>query len=201
MAPIIQRALVQCIERHRKGYDNLMFKDIIVDDDTKVLARQVFRNQDKLGNTSILQGYISKDWSIVQNVYNGSKDITDVDVDWASKIIKHIWKYSLTLWKERCQEIHGTDGNKTKSLKRKELITLLQSELERTRFYGDFEIWQLRVNIKKSLHNAQVTSLQQFLDTIRAVKESEIMLRRENQIRSTRSQLITRILLRPAQAP
>ena len=137
-----------------------MFKDIIVEDDTKDLARKVFRNQDKLGNTSILQGYISKDWSILQNVYNGSTDITDVNMDWASKIIKHIWKYSLTLCKERCQEIHGTDGNKTKSLKRKDLITLLQSELDRTRFYGDFEIRQLRVNIKKSLHNAQVNSLQ-----------------------------------------
>ena len=129
MAPIIQRALVQCIERHRKGYGNLMFKDIIVDNDTKNLARQVFKNQDKLGNTSIFQGYISKDWSILQNVYNRSKDITDANVDWASKVIKHIWKYSLTLWKERCQEIHGTDGNKMKLLKRKELITLLQSEI------------------------------------------------------------------------
>ena len=38
-APIIQRTIVQCIERHRKGYENLSFKDIIVDDDTKILAQ------------------------------------------------------------------------------------------------------------------------------------------------------------------
>ena len=200
-APIIQRTIVKCIDRHRKGYANLRFTDIIVDDDTKDLARTVFRNQDKLGTTAILQGYLSTDWSILQNVHDGCKDITDANVNWASRVIKLIWKYSVTLWKDRCEEIHGKQGNKTNSLKQKELLTSLQSELDRTKYFGDFEIRQLCRNIQKSMNNSQTNSLQLWLDTIRAVKESKIMLRRENQIRNMRSQSITRFLLRPAQAP
>ena len=68
---------------------------------------------------------------------------------------------------------------------------MLDLELERTKYFGDFEARQLRANIKRSMNNAQTISLQLWLDTIRNIKESEIILRRENQIRSTRMQSIT----------
>ena len=29
-APIVQRAMIQCIEKHRRGYENLAFKDLII---------------------------------------------------------------------------------------------------------------------------------------------------------------------------
>ena len=41
------------------------------------------------------------------------------------------------------------------------------------------------------MNNAQTTYLQLWFDTIRSVKESEILLRLENQIHTTRAQLIT----------
>ena len=89
---------------------------------------------------------------------------------------------------------------KTKSIKRRELLTSLQNELERFKFFGDYEIRQIRRNIKRSMNNGQTDSLQLWLDTIRTVKESEIMLRRETQIHRTRMQSITTYLLRPAHA-
>ena len=199
-APIIQRTIVQCIERHRKGYENLSFKDIIVDDDTKILAQKVFHNQDRLGNTALLQGFLSLDWSLLQNTYDGLQDVMNPRIDWAAKVVKHIWVYSTTMWKMRCEDLHGTSGKKTESAKRKDLLTLLELELERTRYFGDFEARQLRANIKRSMNNAQTVSLQLWLDTIRNIKESEIMLRRENQIRPTRMQSITRFLSRTADA-
>ena len=41
-APIIQRAIIQSVEIHRKGYENLSFNDVIVPDNNKTLARKVF---------------------------------------------------------------------------------------------------------------------------------------------------------------
>ena len=96
--------------------------------------------------------------------------------------------------------IHGVNEGKTKSIKRRELLTSLQNELERFKFFGDYEIRQIRRNIKRSMNNGQTDSLQLWLDTIRTVKESEIMLRRETQIHRTRMQSITTYLLRPAHA-
>lgn len=64
-APIIQRVIIQCIEKHRKGYKNLTFKDSIVPNEEKELAAKVFHKQDRLGVTALLQGYVSKDWAII----------------------------------------------------------------------------------------------------------------------------------------
>ena len=119
-------------ERQRKGYENLTFADLVVDDETKLLTKKVFRKQEQLGQTAFLQGYISGDWSLLQNAYDGAKDVSVDRIDWTSKIIKHIWIYSTTLWKDRCDEIHGVNEGKTKSIKRKELLTSIKNELERT---------------------------------------------------------------------
>ena len=54
--------------------------------------------------------------------------------------------------------------------------------------------------LKRSMNNAQTDSLQLWLDMIRTVKESEIMLRRENQTNRTCMQSITTFLLRPEHA-
>ena len=62
-APIIQRAILQCIDQQREGYENLTFTDLVVDDETKLLAKKVFRKQEQLGHKAFLQGYISRDWS------------------------------------------------------------------------------------------------------------------------------------------
>ena len=171
-----------------------------MDDDTKLLAQKVFHNQDRLGNTALLQGFLTLDWSLLQNTYDGFKDVMDPRIDWATKVVKHIWMYSTTMWKLRCEDLHGISGTKKESAKQKDLLNLLEIELERTRYFGDFEARQLRANIQRSMNNAQTVSLQLWLDTIRNIKESEIMLRRENQIRSTRMQSITRFLTRTADA-
>lgn len=78
-----------------------------------------------------------------------------------------------------CEDLHEPQGNKLNSAKRKKLLIMLQLELERTRCVGDYEICQMRMNIKKSMNNAQTASLQSWLDTIQNVKEREIMLRQE----------------------
>ena len=83
---------------------------------------------------------------------------------------------------------------------RRELTRLLQIELDRTAKFGEFETRQLRKNIKKTIGNAQTEALSTWLTMIREVKESNILLRRENRIRETRMQSITRFLNRATDA-
>ena len=197
---IIQRTIVQNKVKHRKGHDTLMFTDIIVSSDQKKLAVKVFQNQEKLGPTALVQGYLSKDWAVLQNVYDGEKDITDVQTDWMTRITKHIWAYSISMWKACREQVHGPGENKTGSKRRKELIKLIDEELERTRYFGDFEIRQLRRNMTKSKGNANTAVLETWLGMIRNMKESVVMLKRETRLTKTRMQSITRFLCRRAPA-
>ena len=166
----------------------------------KELAVKVFRKQEKLGYTAFMQGYMSQAWSVLQNVYDDAKDITDLQTDWMAKVIRSVWRYSREMWKARCDNIYGCGKNMTSSKRRKELLTLIEAELERTKLFGDFEIRQLRQNVIKSRQTANTQSLEIWLEMIRDVKESKIMRKRENQITSTRMQSITRFLCRPAPA-
>ena len=200
-APIIQRAIVQCVEKNRKGYEDLLFRDIIVPENQKELATKVFRNQERLGSMALLQGFLSTDWSVMQNVYNGTKDILDYQTDWMAKVIRALWTYSLTMWKDRCSYIHGPDTHVKGSKRRRELLNLIEKELDRTKLFGDHEICQLRKkNNMKGTSTATTSALEIWLGMIRDVKESSIMRKRETRITTTRMQSITRFLCRPAPA-
>ena len=156
----------------------------------------MFSQQASLGHTAFMQGFLSRDWVLLQNVYDNKSDVLDVQIDWTAKLIRAIWTYSIAMWKDRCDEIHGKDGEKNKSIHMNEILSLLEKELERTRSFGEFETIQLRRNIRKSMGNAQTRSLQTWLEMIRKVKESKILRKRVGQIPKTRMQTITRFLSR-----
>ena len=104
------------------------------------------------------------------------------------------------MWKARCEDVHGETDGKKGSKRRSELLELLDKEMERTHYFGDFEIRQLRKNIAKSKGNANTASLETWLSMIRNVKESVIMLKRETRLTTTRMQSITKFLCRAAPA-
>lgn len=87
-APIIQRAIIQCIEKHHIVYEDLYFKGIMVSNDEKELATKVFRKKEQLGYTAFMQGYMLQDWSVLQKVYNGSSDTMDLQIDCMTRVMK-----------------------------------------------------------------------------------------------------------------
>ena len=178
----------------------MSFKDIVVHNDQKELATKVFQKQERLGCTAFLQGYMTMDWAIIQIVHDGVEDIMDYQTTWMSKVVKAIWNHSLTMWRERCNYIHGPTQSLKGSKRRQELLSLIDVELERTKMFGDFEIRQLRRNLGKSKGTANTAALEVWLGMIRNVKESAIMLKRETILTTTRMQSITRFLCRPAPA-
>lgn len=77
-------------------------------------------------------------------MYNGCEDILDEQTDWMARVIKSIWKYSTSMWKARCDDVHGVVDAKSGSKRRKELMQLIKMELDRTKYFGEYEIRQLR---------------------------------------------------------
>ena len=186
--------------KHRKGYEDLSFNDVVVAKDQKDLASVVFKKQERLGCTAFLQGYLTVDWTLLQNMHDGATDIMDYQTNWLSRVVKAIWQYSLTMWRERCNHVHGPTNTKVGSKRPRELLSLIDEELERTKMFGDFEIRQLGRNLLKSKNTATTAALEVWLDMIRKVKESTIMLKREIRLTTTRMQSITRFLCRSAPA-
>ena len=54
-APITQRAIVQCLLKHRKGYEDMAFNDVVVPKDQKVLTLKVLNKLTSLGYSAFLQ--------------------------------------------------------------------------------------------------------------------------------------------------
>ena len=107
------------------------------------------------------------------------------------KVIKAIWSFSCTIWKARCDHIHGTFERKTASARRKELLGLIRNEIERTESHADHTTRQLRKNVKKSMGNTNTDALVIWLD-----KGETFFRKKIDSIRKTRAQPITNFFRR-----
>ena len=94
------------------------------------LVQSTLDRQVKMGICFFLQGYLLAEWEVVQNLYLKRRDFNDKLADWSTPVIQAIWKFSCTLWKARCDWVHGKFGSKTKSARRRELVTLIREELD-----------------------------------------------------------------------
>ena len=86
-APISIRAIISLLLSARKGYLKISFNDTLDDEDSKHLAHKICEKQYKFSPIALLQGYITSDWIILQNVYTEQKDFFDSQVGWASRLI------------------------------------------------------------------------------------------------------------------
>ena len=120
----------------------------------------------------------------------------DDKTDWLVQVVKALRKYSTYMWKSRCDKIHQVDDKNSTSINRRDLMKSIRNELVRTRYFGDYEVRQLRRNIEKSINNSPVPALQTWLQMIRDVKRSKIMLKKDTLIKRTRMQSIKKFLTR-----
>ena len=123
------------------------------------LAVKTLKNQLEISPEFFLRGYLSTQWDVVQILYLKKQDYNARLNNWPAKVIKAIWAFSSTMWKARCDQIHGTFERKTASGRRKEVLTLVRKELERTEHHADHTTRQLWKNVLKSLGNAKTDAL------------------------------------------
>ena len=195
-APIITEAITQVIGYARKGYYDERLKQVMASDEMKTLARDTIKQQLDIGIKAFLQGYISRNWAVLQNIYLKYDDFNDDNVNWTRALVSSIWEYSTTIWSKRCEQVNGKLDSGIRLKNRREIIKTIEEHLKRTKYSPDYETQQLRRNIKTSMGNANITSLQIWLRMIRTVKETEIQDKNQERIRDLRAQSITRFLVR-----
>ena len=87
--------------------------------------RRAFRAQAKIGWDQFFRGRIAKDWKRPITMYYkirqpGESYTSD---QWMRSIITELWKLSITIWKQRNTELHGTDSALSLERRRKEAAT------------------------------------------------------------------------------
>lgn len=165
-------------------------------DEMKTLARDTIKQQLDIGIKAFLQGYISRNWAVLQNIYLKYDDFNDDNVNWTRALVSSIWEYSTTIWSKRCEQVNGKLDSEIRLKNRREIIKTIEEHPKRTKYSPDYETQQLRRNIKTSMDNANITSLLIWLRMIRTVKETEIQDKNQERIRDLRAQSITRFLVR-----
>ena len=148
-------------------------------------------HQLEMGTSGFLRGILSCNWDVIQNIYLKKKDFNDEATDWATKTIRTLWEFCTFMWKSRCDFVHGKNEGKLISARRKELLHLVQLELERTQYVADHSTIQLRKNVKKSSGNAKMSALEIWLTMLRNIKGETFLRKQKEKIQKTRAQPIT----------
>ena len=91
--------------------------------------------------------------------------------------------------------IHGKEGGKTKSPKRKKLLEQLRKEIERTKENIDANSRRLSKNISRTMQNSTTQALVIWLETIRSITENSVQSKRKEAIQNMRAQPITKFLV------
>ena len=115
------------------------------------LVQQTLNHQLEIDAIYFAHRYMSSNWEVLQNLYLKRLDYNEKLTDWSTKAIKAIWNFSSTLWKSRCEFVHRTNSKTQQSARRKELLSLISKELDRTQAHMDHSTRQLRYNMKKSI--------------------------------------------------
>ena len=164
-APLINTAIITVIDEHMKGYQLTLRKNPFHTQDQHELASEVMTYQRKMGLEFLLRGYLSSQWEVIQNTYLSTKYFNTSATNWSTRIIKSLWKFSISMWKAQNDFVHGRETGKKNSARRKELIKQIEEELMRT---------SLRQNnyksIQGSMGNALVPILEVWLRILRNVK-------------------------------
>ena len=195
-APIITEAIIQLLEHSCKGYCDLNLRNVVATDEMRELTRNTMSNQLSIGITYFLQGYITKQWVVIQNLYRKQEDFNDDNTSWARSVIAGIWEYSVSMWTSRCEHVNGKTDASLKITNRKEIVKMINEHLKRTKSNPDHNVQQLYRNIARSLRNANVMPLQTWLRMIRTVKECKLQDKNHERIPELRAQPITRFLER-----
>ena len=84
-----------------------------------------FKSQQKIGWDQLLRGRIAKDWkTAIKTYYHERKPGDSYTPDqWMRTTIAALWKFSMTLWRQRNAAFHGTDSAITLEKRRTAAVT------------------------------------------------------------------------------
>jgi len=164
-------------------------------DATKIaLVRQVFQQQNALGQEAFARGFLTRNWMLAQNVLTLSKKPEAKNLPWLKNVIRAIWTYSHSMWVLRCKQVHSSSKNDPDNLTHQELIFSIRQFLRISRTEISSEEKLLHLNITKGLRIAHSKTLVRWIRLLTQERQKTIRNRRKK-IRSKGGfQTITRFL-------
>ena len=195
-APLINSAIITLIDEYRKGYEIPLTNNPFHTHYQHELGSAAMTYQRKMGLEFLLRGYFSSQWEVLQNIYLGAKDFNTPATNWSTRVIRALWKFSISMWTARNDFVHGREAGKKKSVRRKELLLQIEEELVRTSAHAEYSTKQLRHNVRKSMGNALVPALEVWLRMLRNVKGEVLQKKQYENIGRTRAQPITNFFAR-----
>jgi hypothetical protein len=96
--------------------------------------RRAFHAQSRIGWDQFFRGRIAKAWSIpIATYYKERQPGSSFTPDqWMRTVILELWIFSITVWKQRNSEYHGTDGSISLEHRRKEAAAAAENVFEST---------------------------------------------------------------------
>ena len=93
------------------------------------LITSAFKSQTQIGWDQFFRGHLTTEWSLVIATYYQERQPGHkfTPEHWMHTTINAIWDFSLTLWHQRCETYHGTQGMNTLERKHKEMALWAQA--------------------------------------------------------------------------
>jgi hypothetical protein len=93
-----------------------------------------FDAQSRIGWDQFFRGRIATAWMIPISTYYKARQPGEAFTPehWMRKIISEIWTFSITIWKQRNTEYHGTDGNISLEHRRTETANVAEQVYQST---------------------------------------------------------------------
>jgi hypothetical protein len=89
--------------------------------------RQAFREQDRIGWSSLFKGRVATQWKVYTEQHLKAKGIKLKMQEWAPKLINTMWDHTTRLWRYRNDVLHIRDSKQVAQFK----INALEREKER----------------------------------------------------------------------
>ena len=90
------------------------------------VVQTAIHNQQHIGWHNLLKGFISVNWSKVQQIYINEQQLED-NPQWASKAIEILQSYTLTMWQYRNNYLHGIDIKENRQIRLEQTKSMIQS--------------------------------------------------------------------------
>ena len=149
-----------------------------------IALQKAFQHQMLLGPSSLHVGYLSYKWSIVQTLYVSNSFQTRYNIPWTSQVIRSLWKFSSSLWVQRCSQVHKKVPELDASLTTEELRLSIRPYLRLSRNILSSTEKKYHDNVRRHLQRATSTTLARWLHLLATERSKTIRSKRDDGIRN-----------------
>ena len=171
--PIVMTTLIPSLEEYRRGFPPPLQSHPFTSQKIQQAAKRVAAKQKSIRISLLARGLLVTEWEALQNISSNHSTTAESNLEWSSQVINTMWWFSLSLWDARCEKINAPGQGNRPSIKKQDLLRVLQEELDSIKATQDYDTHQLILNIEERKRRAHETTINKWLNMIRHRKEEE----------------------------